>query len=139
MFYVLQVSTVLGTVIVSYLTFFLSALTFDTFTFICVLYASTFCSEGAGFVSLYPYFSFTIMHAFYCIRLLTADVRVSAWFNFLFFLFFSSPMLLVRGRTGEPGEGIVDVGVHHSIWPLCGGMTSQSAPTSPVGLSERLS
>jgi len=34
---------------------------------------------------------------------------------------------------------IVDVGVHHSIWPLCGGMTGQSAPTSPIGLSERLS
>ena len=51
---------------------------------------------------------------------LTMDVRVSDWFNFLFFL---PLLLLVRGQTSEPGEGIVDVGVHHSILPLRGGMT----------------
>ena len=51
---------------------------------------------------------------------LTVDVRVSAWFNFLFFL---PLLLLVWGRTSEPGEGIVDIGIHHGILPLRGGMT----------------
>jgi len=29
---------------------------------------------------------------------------------------------------GPSGASIVDVGVHHGILPLCGGMTGQSAP-----------
>ena len=53
------------------------------------------------------------------------DARASVWFNFLFFL---PLLLLVRGRTSEPGKGVVDKGLSHSILPRRGGMTGQSAP-----------
>ena len=74
----------------------------------------------------------TVMYAFlvtfsrYCSGVLTVDARASVWFNFLFFL---PLLLLVSGRTSEPGEGVVDIGLSHSILPHRGGMTGQSAPT----------
>ena len=71
-------------------------------------------------------------------RMPTVGMRASAWS--LFYLFFSCAGR--SGRTGEPGEGIVDVAVgrlaHHGSTPqylaLCGGMTVLSSPASPVSL-----
>jgi len=95
--------------------------------------------QGSSPVLLF--YSFIVVHQnsflyFTAVFALTVDARASVWFNFLFFL---PLLLLVRGRTSEPGEGIVDIGLSHSILPLRGGMTSsQHRRFSLVGHSKTM-
>jgi len=76
-------------------------------------------TDGVGFKSLCLFLYF--YRACYS-RLPTRDVRASAWYFFFSFLLCA----VGSGRTGEPGEGVVDVAV--------GRLTYGSAPQSTVPL-----